>query len=143
MPSAVAKALNAVSGDVGAKTLKEAVNKHVGPRGVSRLREIRNEVRNEMGGNVVKGPKADELRRRLQAEGLLPNGKAKSVPPDLKEKLAALKGQKDQIKVPSKPDPLYGAWETEQLKKFRAGVKENDPKYEGMRKQIDAELARR
>ena len=138
------KALNAVSGEVGARTLKEAVNKHVGPRGVSRLREIRNEIRNEMGGNIVKGPKADELKRRLQAEGLLPNGKAKSVPPDLEEKLAKLDaGKLFEKQLVEKPDPLYGAWETEQLKKFRAGVKENDPKYEGMRKQIDAELARR
>ena len=144
MPSAVAKALNAVSGDVGAKTLKEAVNKHVGPRGVSRLREIRNEIRNEMGGNIVKGPKADELRRRLQAEGLLPNGKAKSVPPDLKEKLAALKGQKDQIKVPSKPDSLYGAWEDGDLKKFRDGMVQRDPKkFEEAIKRVDGELARR
>jgi hypothetical protein len=112
MPTAVGNALNAASGEVGAATLKEAVKKHAGGKGVARLREIRADIRNEMGGVIVKGPKADELKKRLQAEGLLPNGKAKSVaepdagqifakqiqekpksvPPELKAQLAALAG---------------------------------------------------
>jgi hypothetical protein len=79
MAPEVQKALNAVAGEVGAATLKEAVKKHAGGKGVARLREIRADIRNEMGGVIVKGPKADELKKRLQAEGLLPNGKAKSV----------------------------------------------------------------
>jgi hypothetical protein len=112
MAPEVQKALNAVAGEVGAATLKEAVKKHAGGKGVARLRAIRAEIRNEMGGVIVKGPKADELKKRLQAEGLLPNGKAKSVaepdagqifakqvrpkftplPTDIKQQLAALAG---------------------------------------------------
>jgi hypothetical protein len=112
MAPEVQKALNAVAGEVGAATLKEAVKKHAGGKGVARLREIRAEIRGEMGGVIVKGPKADELKKRLQAEGLLPNGKAKSVaepdagqifakqvrpkftplPTDIKQQLAALAG---------------------------------------------------
>jgi len=36
---------------------------------------IKNELRAEVGGNIVKGPKADEFRRRLREAGLLPGGK--------------------------------------------------------------------
>jgi hypothetical protein len=100
MPTAVGNALNAATGEVGAATLKEAVKKHAGGKGVARLREIRAEIRGEMGGNIVKGPKADKLKKRLQEEGLLPNGKAKSVAPEEPVKWA--KGQRDR----SVPDDL-------------------------------------
>jgi hypothetical protein len=137
MAPEVQKALNAVAGEVGAATLKEAVKKHAGGKGVARLREIRADIRNEMGGVIVKGPKADELKKRLQAEGLLPAGKAKSVAPEV-----IVNGSKS--KVPSKPDELYGAWETGQLKKFRDGMADRDPqKFELAIKRIDGELARR
>jgi hypothetical protein len=173
----VNRALAAATGQVGAATLKEAVKKYAGAAGVARLRELRQEIRGKEGGNIVKGPKADELKKRLQAEGLLPNGKAKSVapeekpvvqwapkqrdksvPPDLKAQLAALRNGDDagaifaknvaaapktQPKPLSKPDPLYGAWGTEELKEFRAGFKEDNPGLERARNQIDAELARR
>jgi hypothetical protein len=36
---------------------------------------IKNELRAEVGGNIVKGPKADEFRRRLMEAGLLPGGR--------------------------------------------------------------------
>jgi hypothetical protein len=129
MPSAIGKALNAATGEIGAASLKAAVQKHAGGKGVARLREIRADIRKEMGGNIVKGPKADELKKRLQAEGLLPTGKAKSVEPeepkglasifnknmkpapeapksvptDLKKELAALAAKDQQLENPKAP----------------------------------------
>ena len=91
-------AINAATGEIGAASLKAAVQKYAGGKGVDRLREIRADIRQEMGGNIVKGPRADELKRRLQEEGLLPP-KGKSVrqeftplPTDIKQQLAALAG---------------------------------------------------
>jgi hypothetical protein len=78
----VNRAMNAAAGEIGAASLKAAVQKYAGGKGVERLRELRRDIKEEMGGNIVKGPRADELKRRLQAEGLLPNGKAKSVAPE-------------------------------------------------------------
>jgi hypothetical protein len=133
----VNRALAAATGEIGAASLKEAVRKYKGGAGVARLREIRREIRDEMGGNIVKGPRADELKRRLQEEGLLPTGKPKSmdagalfqkqlepkkeakwrdksVPPELKAQLAALKGQ---VKTPTaKPDSKYGKDNDDQLR---------------------------
>ena len=43
-----------------------------------------------MGGNIFKAPRADELKKRLQAEGLLPSGKAKSVEPEAPKGLASI-----------------------------------------------------
>jgi hypothetical protein len=174
MAPEVQKALNAVAGEVGAKTLKEAVNKHAGGKGVARLREIRADIRKEMGGVIVKGPKADELKKRLQAEGLLPEGKAKTVAPgpsplvlnwapkeldgptnrDLKKEYDKLdkeqKGLQKELDAlvkerdKTKPDALYGAWETGDLKKFRDGMEKRDPKkFEEAIKRVDGELARR
>jgi hypothetical protein len=90
MPSAIGKALNAATGEIGAASLKAAVQKHAGGKGVARLREIRADIKKEMGGNIVKGPRADELKKRLQAEGLLPTGKAKSVEPEAPKGLASI-----------------------------------------------------
>lgn len=87
LPTAVGKVLRAASGEIGAASIKEAVRLHAGPQGVQRLREIRAEIRGAGGGNIIKGPKADELKKRLQAEGLLPNGRAKSVAPEMPENL--------------------------------------------------------
>jgi hypothetical protein len=160
MPPEIQKALNAAAGEVGAKTLRDAVQKHAGGKGVARLREIRADIKNEMGGNVVRGARADEMKKRLQAEGLLPNGKAKSEEPlklkfiDEKNGIAAknrewqadLKSQpakKEDTKILSKPDPLYGAWETDQLKKFRDGIAKDPVKYAKALKQAEGELARR
>jgi hypothetical protein len=84
-------AINAATGEIGAASLKAAVQKYAGGKGVDRLRELRRDIKAEMGGNIVRGPRADELKKRLQEEGLLPP-KAKSVPPDLKAQLAALAG---------------------------------------------------
>lgn len=97
LPTAVNKVLHAATGEIGAASLKEAVVKHAGPQGLQRLREIRAAVRGEMGGNIVKGPKADEMKRRLQAEGLLP-GRALSMPTDLKRQLNALAAQEPEKK---------------------------------------------
>lgn len=99
LPTAVGKVLHAASGEIGAASIKEAVRLHAGPQGMQRLREIRAEIRGAEGGNIVKGPKADELKKRLQAEGLLPNGKAKSVAPEMPENL-----RKELAALPLKTD---------------------------------------
>ena len=158
MPPEIQKALNAAAGEVGAKTLKDAVQKHAGGKGVARLREIRADIKNEMGGNVVRGARADEMKKRLQAEGLLPNGKAKSEAPDINKslKLEWVKLDKEQNKLQkeldslvkgrdkTKPDPLYGNWDTNDMKQFRDGMIKRDPeKYKGAIDRINGELARR
>ena len=80
MPSAVGKALNAATGEIGDRTLWEAARAHADRGQLKRFHEIKKELKAELGGgNIVKGPKADEFKKRLQAEGLIPNGKAKSV----------------------------------------------------------------
>jgi len=68
------KAMNAASGSIGARTLQEAVRAH-GQGPMKEHHRIKNELRAEVGGNIVKGPKADEFRRRLREAGLLPGGK--------------------------------------------------------------------
>ena len=149
MPSAVGKALNAATGEIGAASLKAAVQKHAGGKGAARLREIRADIKKEMGGNIVKGPKADELKKRLQAEGLLPNGKAKSVEPEgaatifaknikpapksvpsnLKKELAALVAKDHQAENPkapsTKPDELYGSWTKKKLEERQTYLENN------------------
>jgi hypothetical protein len=157
----IQKALNAAAGEVGAKTLWGAVEKHAGRKGFARLKEIRDDVRKEMGGNIVRGPKADELKRRLQEEGLLPNGKGKSdldnrslqkdwnkldkeqkkLQKELDE-LVAIRDKGKSLKTKT-PDPLYGAWETDQLKKFRDGIAKDPKKFAAALKQVEGELARR
>jgi hypothetical protein len=94
----VNRAINAATGEIGAASLKAAVQKYAGGKGVDRLRELRRDIKAEMGGNIVKGPRADELKKRLQDEGLLPP-KGKSVrqeftplPTDIKQQLDALAG---------------------------------------------------
>jgi hypothetical protein len=120
------RALNATAGNVGAATLKEAVKKHAGAGGVNRLREIRKEIREREGGNIVKGPKADELRKRLQAEGLLPSGRGKSVgpeeqvvrlpPSDLLRQLKALAARDPQV-----PEKGRTTLENEDLSRIMRG----------------------
>jgi len=68
------KAMNAASGSIGARTLQEAVRAH-GQGPMKEHHRIKNDLRAEVGGNIVKGPKADEFRRRLREAGLLPGGK--------------------------------------------------------------------
>ena len=154
----VNRALAAASGQIGAATLKEAVKKYAGAGGVNRLREIRFEVRQEMGGNIVKGPKADELKRRLQEEGLLPAGKAKSldagalfqkqvqekgksVPPELKEQLKQLAGKAETQTAP--PDPKYGGLADDQLKNRLEAARAIGGKDWSRAQQIEKELKRR
>ena len=108
MPSAIGRALNAATGEIGANTLYQAA-KAVGPGNLKRYHEIRLKLNKEVGGNIVKGARADEFKKRLQEAGVIPNGKPKSVapeepvakwdkgqrdksvPPDLKARLAQLK----------------------------------------------------
>jgi hypothetical protein len=73
LSNAVEKALNAASGEIGAATVWAGIREHAkgNKDNEKKALEIRNEVRKEMGGNVVRGPKADEFRRRLRAEGVI------------------------------------------------------------------------
>jgi hypothetical protein len=132
------------------------VRKYAGAGGVNRLRELRQEIRGKEGGNIVKGPKADELKRRLQEEGLLPTGKPKSmdagqlfqkqvqakapsVPPELKEQLKQL-GAK--VKDPSaKPDSKYGKYGDNQLQNQLSAARALGK--DDAAKRIEAELKRR
>jgi hypothetical protein len=105
MPSAIGRALDAATGDIGANTLYQAA-KAVGRGNLNKYHDIRKELNKEFGGNIVKGPRADEFKRRLQEAGVIPNGKPKSVAPepksipsDLKKELQAL-AAKDQQKSP-------------------------------------------
>ncbi len=154
----VNRALAAASGQIGAATLKEAVKKYAGAGGVNRLREIRKEIREKEGGNIVKGPKADELKRRLQEEGLLPTGKPKSldagqlfqkqvqekapsVPPELKEQLKQLAGKAET--QTAKPDPKYGKLADDQLKNRLEAARAIGGKDWSRAQQIEKELKRR
>jgi hypothetical protein len=125
----VGKALNAATGKIGARTLWEAAKVNANRGDVKRIYEIRNQLRAELGGgNIVKGPKADEFKKRLQAEGLLPKGKSKSVVPL------------------EKPDSLYGAWSKDTLQKHRSFILEKAPagaKRNEQIERIDKELKRR
>ena len=144
----VNRALAAATGQVGAATLKEAVKKYAGAGGVNRLRELRQEIRRKEGGNIVKGPKADELKRRLQEERLLPTGKPKStdagqlfqkqvqlldgrsVPPELKEQLKQLAGPTNRAlkKEYDRLDKEQKVLEAE-LKRLKAEAAHPDSKY--------------
>jgi hypothetical protein len=151
MPTEVNRAINAAAGQVGAASLKAAVNKYAGPKGVNRLREIRKEIREEMGGNIVKGPRADELKRRLQEEGLLPQ-KGKSVrqeftplPTDLKEQLAALNPPKAEPIAPkpkTNPRAQFANWRDEELR-YEMQAAKADGNTKLARKYADEITARR
>jgi hypothetical protein len=127
MPSAVGRALNAATGEIGNQTLWEAAKAHADRGQLKRYKEIRRELKAEIGsGNIVKGPRADEFKKRLQAEGLLPMGKAKSVVPI------------------EKPDSLYGAWDKDMLQKHRSFILDKAPagtKRNEQIERIDNELA--
>jgi hypothetical protein len=130
------------------------VKKYAGAAGVARLRELRQEIRGKEGGNIVKGPKADELKRRLQEEGLLPTGKPKSmdagqlfqqqlqakapsVPPELKEQLKQLEGPTNR------PDSKYGGLADDQLKDRLGAARAVGGKDWSQAQKIEKELKRR
>ena len=160
MPSAVGKALNAATGEIGAASLKKAVRKYAGEKGVVRLREIRAEIRGEMGGNIVKGPKADEMKKRLQEEGLLPKKKpdsAEPAKPSLREELKELAAKDPQASNPKTKaaesiDPALVPFATDHLKKqLKKGKKlivdnpdgPNRQNQEAVVARIEKELAKR
>ena len=104
MPSAIGRALNAATGEIGANTLYQAA-KAVGPGNLKRYHEIRLKLNKEVGGNIVKGTRADEFKKRLQEAGVIPNGKPKSVAPDmplnLKSQLARLNPSENTKATPA------------------------------------------
>jgi hypothetical protein len=107
MPSAIGRALNAAAGDIGANTLYQAA-KAVGRGNLKRYHEIRLQLNKEVGGNIVKGARADEFKRRLQEAGVIPNGKPKTAAP------APESIPKKPDTLPAKPNSLEN-WGTPQL----------------------------
>jgi len=152
LPSAIGKALNAATGEIGAASLKKAVRKYAGEKGVERLREIRADIRGEMGGNIVKGPKADEMKKRLQEEGLLPKRKPDSAEPPqsgLRKELKEIAAKDPQAVTPKRKaeesaDPAMVPFATNHLKKqLEKGKKLVAENPEGPnRKNQEAALAR-
>jgi hypothetical protein len=133
MPSAIGRALNAAAGDIGANTLYQAA-KAVGRGNLKRYHEIRLQLNKEVGGNIVKGARADEFKRRLQEAGVIPNGKPKTAAP------APESIPKKPDTLPAKPNSLEN-WGTAQLvaKKRAAWLLWDDKKVA----RFDAELNRR
>ena len=173
LPSAVNEALNKASHQVGIAELVAAA-KHLGDRGAQRKaniirRQLRAEVLPE-GGNLKKGEHGQELKRRLEAAGLLPQkgatksenagdifnknvkpkeeDKGKSVPPSIKKQLAALAARDHQLENPkalapaAKPDSVYGTYATSDLNNARdfLSIMKERP---DLLKRVNAELARR
>jgi hypothetical protein len=133
MPSAIGRALNAAAGDIGANTLYQAA-KAVGRGNLKRYHEIRLQLNKEVGGNIVKGARADEFKRRLQEAGVIPNGKPKTAAP------APESIPKKPDSLPAKPNSLEN-WGTPQLvAKRRAAWALGDDKKVA---RFDAELDRR
>ncbi len=133
MPSAIGRALNAAAGDIGANTLYQAA-KAVGRGNLKRYHEIRLQLNKEVGGNIVKGARADEFKRRLQEAGVIPNGKPKTAAPDP----GSIPKKPDSL--PAKPNSLEN-WGTPQLlaKRRAAWLLWDDKKVA----RFDAELAQR
>ena len=104
LPSAVNAALNRASDEVGIVELINAA-KHVGGRGaMGKAIAIRQQLRQEMAGdgNLRKGAHGVELKRRLEAAGLLPKKEAAAltksvVLDDIKSILKGTSREKSQI----------------------------------------------
>ena len=115
LPSAVNDALKKASHQVGIVDLINAA-KHVGGKGaMGKALAIRQQLRAEVanGGNLKKGEQGQELKRRLEAAGLLPKKpekpgvspekKAETLPSNLKRELAALAARDQQAENPKTP----------------------------------------
>ena len=126
LPTHVNEALNRASHEVGIVELINAA-KHAGGKGaLGKAVAIRQQLRQEVAGagNLKKGEHGRELKRRLEAAGLLPQKgapkseglgdifnknlkpaepPAKSVPTDLKKELAALAARDQQAENPKTP----------------------------------------
>jgi hypothetical protein len=161
-PTAVNGILNKASDQVGVVELYRAAAAG-GKRGnAAQFNRIRKELRQELGRNIRAGEDARELKRRLVAAGVIPARGAKpkseedagqifqnavqkpvSVPSALRKELQQLAAKDQQEKIASKPDELYGAWDTNALVKFRKGFSNLGADYQGAKDRIDRELARR
>jgi len=163
-PTAVNGILNKASDQVGVVELYRAAAAGGKRGGAAQFEKIRKELRQELGRNIRAGEDARELKRRLVAAGVIPARGAKpkseedagqifqnavqkpvSVPSALRKELQQLAAKDQQEKIASKPDELYGAWDTNALVKFRKGFgsKAVDGPMKGAADRIDAELARR
>jgi tRNA A-37 threonylcarbamoyl transferase component Bud32 len=167
LPPTVANAINQATANIQGKDFWAAM-KHM-PRGAAaKANKIRGEYLQQLkveGIKQIRKPEhIGELRRRYQEAGVLPKREATKEEGD-RTKLNRLKEERQNLvgktgvsalkrrleladEIPrlqnkiNQPDPLYGGWETDQLKKFRQGI-DKDPKFEDARKAIDGELRRR
>lgn len=162
-PTAINSILNRASDQVGVVELYRAAAAGGKRGGAAQFERIKKELRQELGRNIRAGEDARELKRRLVAAGVIPARAAKSqpeedagqifakvvrapsVPSDLRRELQQLAAKDQQEKISSKPDALYGAWDTDALVKFRKGFgsKAVDGPMKEAAARIDAELARR
>lgn len=165
-PTAVNGILNKASDQVGVVELYRAAAAGGKRGGAAQFERIKKELRQELGRNIRAGEDARELKRRLVAAGVIPARGAKpkseedagqifqnavqkpvSVPSALRKELQQLAAKDQQEKIASKPDELYGAWDTDALVKFRKRFDEGNTKdreqFKDMMNRIDQELYRR
>lgn len=161
-PTAVNGILNKASDQVGVVELYRAAAAGGKRGGAAQFERIKKELRQELGRNIRAGEDTRELKRRLVAAGVIPARGAKpkseedagqifqnavqkpvSVPSALRKELQQLAAKDQQEKIASKPDELYGAWDTDALVKFRKGFSNLGADYQGAKDKIDRELARR
>jgi len=71
--AALNKVMNAAAGEIGMLSIAAAVQKVGGKAAYAKLEKIKKDLKAELGGNIVKGPKADLLRQRAIEAGLLPS----------------------------------------------------------------------
>ncbi len=151
-PTAVNNVLNKASHEVGVVELYRAAAAGGKRGGAAQFEKIKKQLRGELGHNIRAGEDAKELKRRLIEAGVIPKNPAKStnepprLPSDLRQEIAALAANAQQQKD-NKPDPLYGAWGTNDLAKFRKGLSEapagHKELFQVAKSRIDRELARR
>lgn len=139
----LSQGLNEVRSRAGVVQLYYQVRDQKIKGGQAKFEKIRKQLADEVGGRINKTDDLVELKKRLQAENLIPKTKktekfdvagifkkpkedaeqAPSLPKDLRKQLFALNKP-----ATGKPDPLYGAWDKDLLEKQIKFVKENRDK---------------
>lgn len=146
-PTAVNNILNKASDQVGVVELYRAAAAGGKRGGAAQFEKIKKELRQELGRNIRAGEDTRELKRRLVAAGVVPAKgaaapKAETNLGDVFKKAF----EKPSVDAKNQPDELYGAWDTNDLVKFRKGFSDRNPggaEYQGAKDRIDRELARR
>lgn len=147
-PKSVNNILNKASDQVGVVELYRAAAAGGKRGGAAQFERIRKELRQELGRNIRAGEDARELKRRLVAAGVIPAKgaaapKAETNLGDVFKKAF----EKPSADAKNQPDELYGAWDTNDLLKFRKGLSEapagQKEMFQAGKDRIDRELARR